>query len=147
MPHCRGSGAVPRCRDESGAAARPAGTGRPGRDGEGPRSVAAAVRREHRRRRAGAGPDAVASRCTEGFRATYGFAPSDYQRDLRLRRARVLLAEGTAPPTAAAEVGFADQAHLTRWITRTYGVTPAAYRTAIHQDSHRSQSAARGPRR
>ncbi|MGW4391852.1 helix-turn-helix domain-containing protein [Streptomyces sp. NPDC004685] len=58
-----------------------------------------------------------------GFRATYGFAPSDYQRDLRLRRARALLAEGTAPSTAAAEVGFADQAHLTRWFTRTYGVT------------------------
>ncbi|SDM44176.1 AraC-type DNA-binding protein [Streptomyces sp. cf386] len=65
-----------------------------------------------------------------GFRAAYGFAPSDYQRDLRLRRARALLAEGLAPSTAAADVGFADQAHLTRWFTRTYGVTPAAYRTA-----------------
>ncbi|WEB45414.1 AraC family ligand binding domain-containing protein [Streptomyces yunnanensis] len=31
---------------------------------------------------------------------------------------------------AAAEAGFADQAHLTRWFTRTYGITPAAYRTA-----------------
>ncbi|MFD4501889.1 helix-turn-helix domain-containing protein [Streptomyces sp. NPDC058457] len=67
-----------------------------------------------------------------GFRTVYGFAPSDYQRDLRLRRTRALLAEGTAPSTAAAEAGFADQAHLTRWFTRTYGVTPAAYRTAPH---------------
>ncbi|MCO6008678.1 AraC family transcriptional regulator [Actinoallomurus purpureus] len=66
-----------------------------------------------------------------GFRAAYGFAPSDYQRDLRLRRARVLLAEGIAPSTAAAEAGFADQAHLTRWFTRTYGVTPAAYRRGL----------------
>ncbi|MFD0418666.1 AraC family ligand binding domain-containing protein [Streptomyces sp. NPDC127108] len=65
-----------------------------------------------------------------GFRAAYGFAPSDYQRDLRLRRARALLAEGRAPATAAAEAGFADQAHLTRWFHRTYGVTPAAYRAA-----------------
>ncbi|MEU4066516.1 AraC family transcriptional regulator [Streptomyces wedmorensis] len=65
-----------------------------------------------------------------GFRAAYGFAPSDYQRDLRLRRARALLAEGTSPASAAAEAGFADQAHLTRWFTRTYGITPAAYRTA-----------------
>ncbi|MFE2094669.1 helix-turn-helix domain-containing protein [Streptomyces sp. NPDC059460] len=65
-----------------------------------------------------------------GFRAAYGFAPSEYQRDLRLRRARALLAEGMAPSLAAAEAGFADQAHLTRWFTRTYGVTPAAYRTA-----------------
>ncbi|MGW2512161.1 helix-turn-helix transcriptional regulator [Streptomyces scopuliridis] len=77
-----------------------------------------------------------------GFRAAYGFAPSDYQRDLRLRRARALLAEGMAPATAAAEVGFADQAHLTRWFTRTYGVTPAAYRTALHKESVRSRSAA-----
>ncbi|MGW1883656.1 helix-turn-helix transcriptional regulator [Streptomyces sp. NPDC001970] len=68
-----------------------------------------------------------------GFRAAYGLAPSDHQRDLRLRRARALLAEGTAPSTAAAEAGFADQAHLTRWFTRTYGVTPAAYRTAPQQ--------------
>ncbi|MFE7160410.1 AraC family transcriptional regulator [Streptomyces sp. NPDC057636] len=70
-----------------------------------------------------------------GFRAAYGFAPSEYQRDLRLRRARTLLAEGTAPSTAAAEAGFADQAHLTRWFTRTYGVTPAAYRTSLHREA------------
>ncbi|KRV49349.1 AraC family transcriptional regulator [Wenjunlia vitaminophila] len=67
-----------------------------------------------------------------GFRATYGFAPSEYQRDLRLRHARGLLASGAAPSAAATEAGFADQAHLTRWFTRTYGVTPGAYRTAAH---------------
>ncbi|MFD8076891.1 AraC family transcriptional regulator [Streptomyces sp. NPDC059718] len=65
-----------------------------------------------------------------GFRAAYGFAPSDYQRDLRPRRARALLAEGMTPAMVAAGAGFADQAHLTRWFTRTYGVTPAAYRSA-----------------
>ncbi|WP_374991121.1 AraC family ligand binding domain-containing protein [Streptomyces sp. LHD-70] len=32
-----------------------------------------------------------------GFRAAYGFAPSDYQRDLRLRRARALLADPGTP--------------------------------------------------
>ncbi|WP_189850425.1 AraC family ligand binding domain-containing protein [Streptomyces omiyaensis] len=35
-----------------------------------------------------------------------------------------------APATAAAEAGFAGQAPLTRWFTHTYGITPAAYRTA-----------------
>lgn len=69
-----------------------------------------------------------------GFRAAYGFAPSDYQRDLRLRRARALLAEGASPASAAADAGFADQAHLTRWFTRTYGVTPAAYRRGCLKD-------------
>ncbi|MFB7998800.1 hypothetical protein ACFC4G_38980 [Streptomyces sp. NPDC056002] len=43
------------------------------------------------------------------------------------------MAESTAPSTAAAEAGFAYQAHLTRWFTRTYGITPAAYRTALQQ--------------
>ncbi|MGW4518013.1 AraC family transcriptional regulator [Streptomyces sp. NPDC004393] len=66
------------------------------------------------------------------FRTAYGFAPSEYQRDLRLRHARALLAGGTAASLAAAETGFADQAHLTRWFTRTYGITPSAYRTAAH---------------
>jgi transcriptional regulator GlxA family with amidase domain len=31
---------------------------------------------------------------------------------------------------AAAQAGFADQSHLTRWFTRCYGVTPGAYQRA-----------------
>lgn len=61
------------------------------------------------------------------FVSAYGLAPSDYQRQLRLRAARRLLADGVAPARAAAEAGFADQAHLTRWFRRYYGVTPGAY--------------------
>ncbi|GII79328.1 transcriptional regulator [Sphaerisporangium rufum] len=64
------------------------------------------------------------------FHAVYGMAPSDYQRQLRLRAARGLLAAGRSPAQAAAEAGFADQSHLTRWFTRCYGVTPGAYRRA-----------------
>jgi AraC-like DNA-binding protein len=63
-----------------------------------------------------------------GFVAAYGFAPSDYQRQLRLDAARLLLAEGRTPAEAAALTGFADQSHLTRWFGRCYGVTPAVYR-------------------
>jgi AraC-like DNA-binding protein len=36
------------------------------------------------------------------------------------------------PAAAAAEAGFADQAHLTRWFRRYYGITPGAYRGAVH---------------
>jgi AraC-like DNA-binding protein len=64
------------------------------------------------------------------FHATYGLAPSAYQRQLRLRAARRLLARGVAPAEAAALAGFADQAHLTRWFRRCYGITPGAYRGA-----------------
>lgn len=64
------------------------------------------------------------------FSSVYGMAPSDYQRQLRVRAARGLLATGVSPATAAAEAGFADQPHLTRWFRRYYGVTPGAYQAA-----------------
>ncbi|MET8162120.1 AraC family transcriptional regulator [Sphaerisporangium sp. NPDC005289] len=61
------------------------------------------------------------------FREAYGMAPSDYQRQLRLRAARRLLAQGCSAADVAATTGFTDQSHLTRWFSRYYGVTPAAY--------------------
>jgi AraC-like DNA-binding protein len=64
------------------------------------------------------------------FRQAYGLSPSDYQRQLRVRAARRLLSAGAAPAEVAADAGFADQAHLTRWFRRYYGVTPGAYRAA-----------------
>jgi AraC-like DNA-binding protein len=64
------------------------------------------------------------------FQGSYRLAPSAYQRQLRLRAARRLLARGVAPAEAAAQAGFADQAHLTRWFRRCYGITPGAYRGA-----------------
>jgi AraC-like DNA-binding protein len=64
------------------------------------------------------------------FRQAYGLAPSEYQRQLRVRAACRLLSAGVSPADAAAEAGFADQAHLTRWFRRYYGVTPGAYRAA-----------------
>ncbi len=64
------------------------------------------------------------------FTKAYGMAPSDYQRQLRVQAARRLLIQGVTPAQAAAEAGFADQAHLTRWFNRYYGITPGAYRAA-----------------
>jgi AraC-like DNA-binding protein len=64
------------------------------------------------------------------FRQAYGLSPSDYQRQLRVQTARRLLSAGGAPAQVAADAGFADQAHLTRWFRRYYGVTPGAYRAA-----------------
>lgn len=64
------------------------------------------------------------------FSTVYGMPPSDYQRLLRLRAARRLLATGVSPALAAADAGFADQAHLTRWFRRCYGVTPGVYQAA-----------------
>lgn len=64
------------------------------------------------------------------FRAKYGLAPSDYQRLLRLRTARRLIAAGHPITEAATAAGFADQAHLTRWFRRSYGITPGVYGAA-----------------
>ncbi|MFF3272684.1 AraC family ligand binding domain-containing protein [Streptomyces chrestomyceticus] len=64
------------------------------------------------------------------FRAEFGLAPSDYQRQLRLRHARRLLRSGAAPADAASATGFADQAHFSRWFQRVYGITPGTFRRA-----------------
>jgi AraC-like DNA-binding protein len=65
------------------------------------------------------------------FRSAYGMAPSDYQRQLRLRTARRLIAQGRPLSDIAAQTGFADQAHFTRWFQRYYGITPGGYRLAV----------------
>ena len=83
-----------------------------------------------------AGDLAAAAGCSRyaayrAFHQAYGLAPSDYQRQLRVRAARGLLSRGVPPAVAAAEAGFADQAHLTRWFRRYYGITPGAYRSAV----------------
>lgn len=82
-----------------------------------------------------AGDVAAAAGCSRfaiyrAFRSVYGMSPTDYQRQLRLRGARHLIARGVSISQAAAQSGFADQSHLTRWFTRYYGITPACYRKA-----------------
>ncbi|MFJ2176711.1 MULTISPECIES: AraC family transcriptional regulator [unclassified Streptomyces] len=61
------------------------------------------------------------------FRAVYGMPPSDYQRLLRLRKARGLLVAGHSAADAAVLSGFADQAHFHRWFVRSFGVTPGVF--------------------
>jgi AraC-like DNA-binding protein len=65
------------------------------------------------------------------FTQVYGMAPSDYQRQLRLRAARRLISQGLPLGQAAAQAGFADQSHLSRWFSRCYGVTPGGYQRAV----------------
>lgn len=64
------------------------------------------------------------------FRAEYGMSPTDWQRLVRLRRARGLLAAGTPAADAAVAVGFTDQSHFHRWFVRCFGVTPGLYQRA-----------------
>jgi AraC-like DNA-binding protein len=64
------------------------------------------------------------------FTSAYGMAPGDYQRQLRLRAARRLIARGQPVSAAAMQAGFSDQSHLTRWFVRCYGITPGGYQRA-----------------
>lgn len=70
------------------------------------------------------------------FRTTMGVPPYAWLAQYRVGRARRLLESGLRPSEVAALVGFADQAHLTRWFRRVLGVTPAAYRNSV-QDASR----------
>ena len=54
--------------------------------------------------------------------------PGEYVLELRVERARRLLARGESPAAAASEVGFHDQSHLTRAFRRFMSTTPGRYR-------------------
>lgn len=69
------------------------------------------------------------------FRDQIGVPPHRYQLNLRIDRAKALLARGEAIAATAAAVGFADQAHLTRHFHRLVGLPPSRY-GKILQDSH-----------
>ena len=122
------------------AAGRPRDQARTGAAGLTARDQAAAAERVRALLRDGdAGATladvAAAAGCSRfaayrAFRGQYGLSPSEYQRQLGLRAARRALAGGAAVADTAAATGFADQAHLTRWFRRCYGITPGAYRAA-----------------
>jgi AraC-like DNA-binding protein len=67
-------------------------------------------------------------RLTRAFKAAFGLAPHGYLIQLRLAKARQLLARGETPAQVASALGFADQSHLGRWFRRAYWLTPADYR-------------------
>lgn len=77
------------------------------------------------------------------FRAAFGIPPHAYLLQLRVARARELIAAGTALSSAAVEAGFADQSHMTRIFTRQFGYSPSAFARAnrkIVQDRGRRAS-------
>ena len=53
-----------------------------------------------------------------------------YARLARIIQAKRLLGQGCPVADAAAQCGFADQAHFSRWFRRCFGVTPGGYMAA-----------------
>lgn len=71
--------------------------------------------------------DASPTHLVRAFTAEYGIAPHRYLTGRRLDRARRLLLAGQPVARVATDVGFDDQAHLSRHFRRLLGVPPAAY--------------------
>ena len=66
---------------------------------------------------------------SRGFAAAYGIAPSVLRGELRARSAWLRITRGSERLSRiAVETGFADQAHMTRWIHRITGAPPAVWR-------------------
>ncbi|MES1022000.1 AraC family transcriptional regulator [Gloeocapsa sp. BRSZ] len=61
------------------------------------------------------------------FRKCTGLPPYEYLTQIRIARAKILLAQGCAISQVANNTGFADQSHLTRHFKRVIGVTPGQY--------------------
>lgn len=64
------------------------------------------------------------------FRDTVGLPPHAYQTQLRINRAKKLLAEGEDIVQVAYDTGFTDQSHFSNKFKRLVGATPRQYKLA-----------------
>lgn len=78
------------------------------------------------------------SHLIRAFHREFGLPPHAYQMRLRLAAACELLASGLSVSTVAFECGFADQSHLSRNFKAVYGLTPAAWASAVATGGGRS---------
>ena len=65
------------------------------------------------------------------FRASTGVPPHVYQQQIRVRRAKELMAQGYSATFAAQETGFVDQSHFSRRFRQITGMTPGQYRNFV----------------
>jgi AraC-like DNA-binding protein len=70
------------------------------------------------------------------FSRAVGLPPGSYHAQVRLARARRLLAEGKSATWVAYECGFADQSHLSRRFKECHGVTPGAFQEQYRAPRH-----------
>jgi AraC-like DNA-binding protein len=66
---------------------------------------------------------------SRGFAKAYGIAPEVFRAELRTKTAWFRITrESERLGTIAIETGFADQAHMSRWVHRLTGLSPMAWR-------------------
>jgi AraC-like DNA-binding protein len=76
------------------------------------------------------------SHLVRSFSRAVGLPPRSYHAQVRLARARRLLAEGKSATWVAYECGFADQSHLSRRFKECHGVTPGAFQAQYRAQHH-----------
>ncbi len=68
---------------------------------------------------------------SRGFVQAYGVPPKVFRAELRTRNAWLRIRRTSEPLSAiAAETGFSDQSHMTRWIQSVTGTSPSRWRAA-----------------
>ena len=69
---------------------------------------------------------------SRSFEALYGVPPAAYRADCQAKRAWRMIVEGKDSLAGiAVEAGYADQAHMTRAVTRLTGASPRRWRMAV----------------
>lgn len=70
------------------------------------------------------------------FRSVYGIGPASYRTETRARRAWLATVTSSTPlASLAVDLGYTDQAHLSRSIRALTGMTPRQWRATFLQDS------------
>jgi len=65
------------------------------------------------------------------FKQSYGQTPHAYQLDQRIKRAKLLLKEGSSLSSTASALGFADQSHFQRTFKKRTALTPRQYQQSF----------------
>jgi len=79
------------------------------------------------------------------FKRVVGMSPLAFHLQMRLSKARALLARGMRPSQCAAEFGWADQSHFGRHFKRSVGLSPGDYARAarsVHAIGKRARTQA-----
>jgi len=72
------------------------------------------------------------------FKNAYGTSMGEYWMGCRVAHAKMLLLQGARPVCVAADLGFTDEAYFSRMFRRYHGLSPSAWATLYHRNSHPS---------
>lgn len=67
------------------------------------------------------------------FKNDMGVPPHVYLKQIRIKRAKELLARGFSPAFAAQETGFTDQSHFSKQFKQVTGITPGKYSNIVQE--------------